>query len=60
MAIRDQHDGRFDAAADRERPREVANESRANTGGTPGSPGGTGGASARGRSGRSNRGFASM
>ena len=46
MAIRDQNDGRFDAAADRERPREVANESR--------------GGSARGRGGRSNRGFASM
>jgi general stress protein YciG len=46
MAIRDQNDGRYDAAADRERPREVANESRA------GSP--------RARGGRSNRGFASM
>ena len=51
MAIRDQHDGgRFDAAADRERPREVANESRGNTGS----------GSARVRGGRSNRGFASM
>jgi general stress protein YciG len=50
MVIRDQHDGRFDAAADRERPREVANEAR----------GGTGGGSARSRGGRSNRGFASM
>ncbi len=50
MAIRDQHDGRMDAAADRERPREVANESRG--------PAGTG--SARSRGGRSNRGFASM
>ncbi len=50
MAIRDQHDGRMDAAADRERPREVANESRG--------PAGSG--SARGRGGRSNRGFASM
>ena len=49
MAIRDQNDGRFDAAADRERPREVANESRAPAGG-----------SARSRGGRSNRGFASM
>src|SRR5919202_6429242 len=49
MAIRDQNDGRFDAAADRERPREVANESRGSAGG-----------SARGRGGRSNRGFASM
>jgi uncharacterized protein len=47
MAIRDQHDGRYDAAADRERPREVANESR-------------GSGSARARGGRSNRGFASM
>src|ERR687885_781964 len=26
MAIRDQNDGRFDAAADRERPREVASK----------------------------------
>jgi general stress protein YciG len=51
MAIRDQHDGRMDAAADRERPREVANESRAPAAGT---------GSARGRGGRSNRGFASM
>src|ERR671915_431502 len=51
MAIRDQHDGRMDAAADRERPREVANESRAP---------GAGSGSARGRGGRSNRGFASM
>jgi general stress protein YciG len=50
MAIRDQHDGRMDAAADRERPREVANESRG--------PAGSG--SARSRGGRSNRGFASM
>ena len=50
MAIRDQHDGRFDAAADRERPREVANEARG--------PAGSG--SARSRGGRSNRGFASM
>jgi general stress protein YciG len=50
MVIRDQHDGRFDAAADRERPREVANEARGNTGG----------GSARSRGGRSNRGFASM
>jgi uncharacterized protein len=49
MAIRDQNDGRFDAAADRERPREVANESRAPAGGP-----------ARSRGGRSNRGFASM
>src|ERR671915_1427301 len=49
MAIRDQNDGRLDAAADRERPREVANESRASAGG-----------SARSRGGRSNRGFASM
>ena len=49
MAIKDQHDGRFDAAADRERPREVANESRGGAGG-----------SARTRGGRSNRGFASM
>src|SRR5918992_6186758 len=49
MAIRDQHDGRMDAAADRERPREVANESRGSSGG-----------SARARGGRSNRGFASM
>jgi uncharacterized protein len=49
MAIRDQNDGRFDAAADRERPREVANESRVPA---PGS--------ARSRGGRSNRGFASM
>ena len=49
MAIRDQNDGRFDAAADRERPREVANESRPPAGG-----------SARSRGGRSNRGFASM
>jgi uncharacterized protein len=49
MAIRDNQDGRFDAAADRERPREVANESRGSTGG-----------SARTRGGRSNRGFASM
>src|SRR5918999_2803856 len=49
MAIRDQNDGRFDAAADRERPREVANESR-----------GTSGGSSRARGGRSNRGFASM
>jgi general stress protein YciG len=49
MAIRDQNDGRYDAAADRERPREVANESRGPTGG-----------SARARGGRSNRGFASM
>ena len=49
MAIRDQNDGRYDAAADRERPREVANESRAPAGG-----------SARSRGGRSNRGFASM
>jgi uncharacterized protein len=49
MAIRDQNDGRFDAAADRERPREVANESRGPAGG-----------SARSRGGRSNRGFASM
>ena len=50
MAIRDQFDGgRFDAAADRERPREVANESR-----------GTSGGSSRARGGRSNRGFASM
>ena len=49
MAIRDQNDGRFDAAADRERPREVANESRGPSGG-----------SARARGGRSNRGFASM
>jgi uncharacterized protein len=49
MAIRDQNDGRFDAAADRERPREVANESRVPAGG-----------SARSRGGRSNRGFASM
>jgi general stress protein YciG len=51
MAIRDQHDGRMDAAADRERPREVANESRAP---------GAGSGSARSRGGRSNRGFASM
>src|SRR5918999_2897976 len=50
MAIRDQNDGRMDAAADRERPREVANESRG--------PAGSG--SARSRGGRSNRGFASM
>ena len=49
MAIRDQNDGRLDAAADRERPREVANESRGSAGG-----------SARSRGGRSNRGFASM
>jgi uncharacterized protein len=49
MAIRDQNDGRYDAAADRERPREVANESRGSSGG-----------SARTRGGRSNRGFASM
>jgi general stress protein YciG len=49
MAIKDQHDGRYDAAADRERPREVANESRGPSGG-----------SARARGGRSNRGFASM
>lgn len=49
MAIRDQNDSRFDAAADRERPREVANESRQPTGGSP-----------RARGGRSNRGFASM
>ena len=49
MAIRDQNDGRFDAAADRERPREVANESRQPAGGSP-----------RARGGRSNRGFASM
>jgi uncharacterized protein len=49
MAIRDQNDGRYDAAADRERPREVANESRGPAGG-----------SARSRGGRSNRGFASM
>jgi general stress protein YciG len=49
MAIRDQHEGRYDAAADRERPREVANESRGSSGG-----------SARTRGGRSNRGFASM
>jgi general stress protein YciG len=48
MAIRD-NDGRLDAAADRERPREVANESRGSAGG-----------SARSRGGRSNRGFASM
>jgi uncharacterized protein len=47
MAIRDQQDGRRDAAVDRERPREVANESR---------PSG----STRARGGRSNRGFASM
>jgi uncharacterized protein len=50
MAIRDQNDGRYDAAADRERPREVANESRVPAGG----------GSARSRGGRSNRGFASM
>jgi general stress protein YciG len=49
MAIREQHDGRYEAAADRERPREVANESRGPSGG-----------SARARGGRSNRGFASM
>ena len=49
MAIREQNDGRFDAAADRERPREVANESRGASGG-----------STRARGGRSNRGFASM
>jgi general stress protein YciG len=49
MAIRDQNDGRYDAAADRERPREVASESRASSGGSP-----------RARGGRSNRGFASM
>jgi general stress protein YciG len=49
MAIRDQHDARYEAAADRERPREVANESRGPSGG-----------SARARGGRSNRGFASM
>jgi uncharacterized protein len=50
MAIRDQFDGgRFDAAADRERPREVANESRGPSAGSP-----------RARGGRSNRGFASM
>jgi len=49
MAIRDQHDGRYEAAADRERPREVASESRGSSGG-----------SARARGGRSNRGFASM
>jgi general stress protein YciG len=51
MAIRDQQDGRMDAAADRERPREVANESRAPAAGS---------GSARSRGGRSNRGFASM
>ena len=56
MAIRDQQDGRFDAAADRERPREVANESR----GSGGNVGGAGSGSARSRGGRSNRGFASM
>jgi uncharacterized protein len=49
MAIRDQQDGRRDAAVDRERPREVASESRAPSGG-----------STRARGGRSNRGFASM
>jgi uncharacterized protein len=49
MAIRDQQDGRRDAAVDRERPREVASESRGPTGG-----------STRARGGRSNRGFASM
>jgi general stress protein YciG len=48
MAIRDQQDGRRDAAVDRERPREVASESRGPSGST------------RARGGRSNRGFASM
>jgi uncharacterized protein len=48
MAIRDQQDGRHDAATDRERPREVATESRGPSGST------------RARGGRSNRGFASM
>jgi general stress protein YciG len=49
MAIRDQQDSRYEAAPDRERPREVANESRGPSGG-----------STRARGGRSNRGFASM
>jgi general stress protein YciG len=48
MAIRDHNDGRYEAA-DRERPREVASESRGPSGG-----------STRARGGRSNRGFASM
>ena len=56
MAMRDQSDDRR-FGNDRERPREVASETRSAAGANAGNDGA---ASGRARSGRSNRGFASM